>query len=162
MPSTAPGTCSGFSTRSIAASEFINTTLSSYSSAKELKHLLNTTYRSSTSTTLCWSTSGLVIDKSKIRGRDWLPGGINRLVSKLDALHHITRYTLPMLKRSRKPLVIIKAHGSPLRSNKALVATVVPIRTLSIIFGETFACINKHGRRYTYQFYPWVQARYAG
>lgn len=37
-----------------------------------------------------------------------------------------------MVKRSPKPFVINNAQASPFLSSKALVATVVPMRTLSI------------------------------
>lgn len=35
---------------------------------------------------------------------------------------------LPMRRMSRKPLLVTRTIGSPLRSSKAFVATVVPIR----------------------------------
>lgn len=37
-----------------------------------------------------------------------------------------------MIKQSPKPFVTIRAQRSPFRCNRALVATVVPIRILSI------------------------------
>ena len=49
---------------------------------------------------------GVLISRSKMRGRDWLP----------------------MARRSRNPEVTTRAQRSPLRSKSALVATVVPMR----------------------------------
>lgn len=59
---------------SVEAAEFSKTTLSGHISKNRLHAIhVRHTYRSSISTTFWYNTSGLLIERSKILGLDWLP-----------------------------------------------------------------------------------------
>ena len=66
--------------------------------------------RSSISRTSVYSISGRLMSRAKRSGRVWYP----------------------ILSTSAKPAVVTNNVGSPCRSRRALVATVVPILTVSI------------------------------